>query len=76
MGCVSFVGLISVQISVDPSTGFSVTGISQWEALSSSMAGLPVLLTYRRELTNAFVRLVIQESWVPAAGLTAANLSQ
>src|SRR5580704_17276126 len=46
MGCVSLVGLISVQISVDPSTGFSVTGILQCEAFSSSIAGLPALFTY------------------------------
>src|SRR5271168_2027390 len=46
MGWESFVGLMSVQISVEPSTGFSVTGRLQWEAFSISMTGLPDLLTY------------------------------
>src|SRR5580704_2975751 len=46
MGWESLVGLMSVQISVDPSTGFSVTGMLQWEAFRSSWTGLPALLTY------------------------------
>src|ERR1700683_1401714 len=52
MGWVSLVGLIRVQISVDPSTGFSVIGIFQWEAFSSSMEGLPALLTYSSSVSK------------------------
>src|ERR1700683_4707615 len=52
MGGESLVGLISVQISVEPSTGFSVTGMLQWEALRSIMTGLPALLTYSSSVSN------------------------
>ncbi|MGA2648807.1 MAG: hypothetical protein ABSF15_29330, partial [Candidatus Sulfotelmatobacter sp.] len=41
LGCESLVGLISVQISLVPSTGFSVIGVFQWEAFRSNMTGLP-----------------------------------